>query len=219
MVDKRKGKVIIYLIAVSIVAGICIYNYQCICHYKGCDQEKIYGSEYCYNHTCNENGCYELKESSERWCATHKAKHEEENRKWLAEYNSRPDCAVKGCEFKAEIKGGYCVMHECTALNCRNRCVDGGMYCVNHTCKEPGCFNRVALQDSVCEECQNKANRKRNAEITRQNELTRKSGEDRSTKKYSMPDCDDYDSYEEFMDEWEGFMPDGSDAEDYWENW
>lgn len=38
-------------------------------------------------------------------------------------------------------------------------------------------------------------------------------------KQYSMPDCDDYEDFDEFMDEWDGFMPDGSDAEDYWENW
>lgn len=216
MSDKKKGKVIIYLIVSAIVvAGVWIYKYTCLCHYKGCGQEKIYGSEYCYKHTCNVNGCYEVKENSERWCATHKAKYEEENRKRLEEYNSRPDCAVKGCKFKAEIKGGYCAIHECTFLNCRNRCVEGGMYCLNHTCKEQGCFNRVAQANSVCDKCQNKSNRKRNAEITRQNERT---GE-KSTKKYSMPDCDDYDSYEDFMDDWDGFMPDGSDAEDYWENW
>lgn len=23
----------------------------------------------------------------------------------------------------------------------------------------------------------------------------------------------------DFMDDWDGYMPDGSDAEDYWENW
>ena len=34
-----------------------------------------------------------------------------------------------------------------------------------------------------------------------------------------MPDCDDYEDFDEFMDEWEGRMPDGSNAEDYWENW
>ena len=127
MSDKKKGKVIIYLIVSAIVvAGVWIYKYTCLCHYKGCGQEKIYGSEYCYKHTCNVNGCYEVKENSERWCATHKAKYEEENRKRLEEYNSRPDCAVKGCKFKAETKGGYCAIHECTFLNCRNRCVEGG---------------------------------------------------------------------------------------------
>lgn len=37
--------------------------------------------------------------------------------------------------------------------------------------------------------------------------------------KPEMPDCDDYENYEDFMDDWDGYMPDGSDAEDYWENW
>ncbi len=34
-----------------------------------------------------------------------------------------------------------------------------------------------------------------------------------------MPDCDDYDSWGDFMDDWDGKMPDGSDASDYWDNW
>ena len=37
--------------------------------------------------------------------------------------------------------------------------------------------------------------------------------------KTSMPDCDDYEDYDDFMDDWDGCMPDGSDAEDYWEDW
>ena len=38
-------------------------------------------------------------------------------------------------------------------------------------------------------------------------------------KKPELPDCDDYEGYEDFMDDWDGYMPDGSDAEDYWEDW
>ena len=34
-----------------------------------------------------------------------------------------------------------------------------------------------------------------------------------------LPDCGDYESYEDFMDDWDGYMPDDSDAEDYWEDW
>ncbi len=34
-----------------------------------------------------------------------------------------------------------------------------------------------------------------------------------------MPDCDDYDDWREFIDDWDGNMPDGSDASDYWDNW
>lgn len=41
----------------------------------------------------------------------------------------------------------------------------------------------------------------------------------KSSSKYKMPDCDDYEDFDEFMDDWDGNMPDGSDAEDYWENW
>ena len=34
-----------------------------------------------------------------------------------------------------------------------------------------------------------------------------------------MPDCDDYADYDDFMDDWDGNMPDGSDAGEYWDNW
>ena len=37
--------------------------------------------------------------------------------------------------------------------------------------------------------------------------------------KSTMPDCDDYDSFEDFMDDWDGCMPNGMDAEDYWNDW
>ena len=41
----------------------------------------------------------------------------------------------------------------------------------------------------------------------------------RIQQKTELPDCDDYENYEDFMDDWDGYMPDGSDAEDYWEDW
>ena len=40
-----------------------------------------------------------------------------------------------------------------------------------------------------------------------------------TNKKKEMPDCDDYEDFDDFMDDWDGCMPDGSDAEDYWDNW
>lgn len=33
-----------------------------------------------------------------------------------------------------------------------------------------------------------------------------------------IPDCDDCERYDDFMDDWVGCMPDGSDSEDYSEN-
>ncbi len=51
----------------------------------------------------------------------------------------------------------------------------------------------------------------------------RSSGKRKITKKSyytdGMPDCDDYDNWDDFMDDWDGNMPDGSDASDYWDNW
>ena len=41
----------------------------------------------------------------------------------------------------------------------------------------------------------------------------------KSQRKPELPDCDDYEGYEDFMDDWDGYMPDGSNAEDYWEDW
>ena len=43
----------------------------------------------------------------------------------------------------------------------------------------------------------------------------------KSSKKASKewPDCDDYWDEDEFLDDWDGNMPDGSDAMDYWDNW
>ncbi len=43
----------------------------------------------------------------------------------------------------------------------------------------------------------------------------------KSSKKYctEWPDCDDYWDEDEFLDDWDGNIPDGSDAEDYWDNW
>ena len=41
-----------------------------------------------------------------------------------------------------------------------------------------------------------------------------------SKKSYEeWPDCDDYWDEDEFLDDWDGNMPDGSDAMDYWDNW
>lgn len=218
MSDEQKKTTIIYVtIFALVIAIICFYNWKVKCHYKDCDKDKAYGSEYCHDHTCKDKGCYAIKAKEEEWCATHKAIHEEEGRKWREAYNKKPDCIVKDCKFKAQQEGGYCVVHRC--IRCNNRCIDGKQYCINHTCKEPGCFNGVKEKNTTCDSCKNEAIKKKNAEIARQNEKYKKSTSKKTTKKYSMPDCDDYDSYDDFMDDWDGFMPDGSDAEDYWENW
>ncbi len=49
----------------------------------------------------------------------------------------------------------------------------------------------------------------------------KKSSGKKSSKKscQEWPDCDDYWDEDEFLDDWDGNMPDGSDAMDYWDNW
>lgn len=41
----------------------------------------------------------------------------------------------------------------------------------------------------------------------------------KSSKCVEWPDCDDYWDEDEFLDDWDGNMPDDSDAMDYWDNW
>ncbi|MCR5604926.1 MAG: hypothetical protein K6G27_14675 [Lachnospiraceae bacterium] len=71
---------------------------------------------------------------------------------------------------------------------------------------------------------------KKNSKSTKKNSSVR-SGSKYSTKKKSYskskkkekeaewPDCDDYWDEDEFLDDWDGNMPDDSDAMDYWDNW
>ncbi len=49
----------------------------------------------------------------------------------------------------------------------------------------------------------------------------KKSSSKKSSKKscQEWPDCDDYWDEDEFLDDWDGNMPDDSDAMDYWDNW
>lgn len=61
-------------------------------------------------------------------------------------------------------------------------------------------------------------------QIQKKKEEAAKNAKQTTTKKSSknttsMPDCDDYESFDDFMDDWDGKMPDGSNAEDYWDNW
>jgi len=88
-------------------------------------------------------------------------------------------------------------------------------YCDRHTCREKGCSNGVSVLNGICSEC----TQKKREEKAYQKDLERISRESQKKKTTEMPDCDDYEDYEDFMDEWDGRMPDGSDAEDYWENW
>ena len=122
-----------------------------------------------------------------------------------SDYCSLHKCKVNGCRKKV-TKNGYCSSHQtassrkdteektsktCAVNGCSKSVAKGSAFCKKHTCEKKNCCNQKAGKATYCP----------------------------AHLKKEMPDCDDYDCFEDFMDDWDGKMPDGSDAEDYWENW
>ena len=113
--------------------------------------------------------------------------------------------------------GGYYYDGICAYPFCIEKPEEGEKYCKRHTCFHENCNEPVWERSAVCEK----------HVITKEELEKKKSSVQPYTPKKSqslvyeeeMPDCDDYESEEAFMDEWDGFMPDGSDAEDYWADW
>lgn len=134
------------------------------------------------------------------------------------------NCLHKGCTRKpvpGPNRDGYCYEHspknqavKCSEKGCTNNAYHGSKYCSFHECGATSCKSKKAPNSGFCysHASYDEVLRKHNSSSAKK---TKKS----SSSKRKMPDCDDYDSYEDFMDDWDGFMPDGSDAEDYWENW
>jgi len=114
----------------------------------------------------------------------------------------------------------YCSTHTCHKKDCTKKIIKKSRYCSSHTCERGsrGCYNEVPGANAQCISCKNKATQKDTKTSTTKTSNS-KTSSSTTKKKYSMPDCDDYEDYDDFMDEWDGCMPDGSDAEDYWENW
>ena len=100
------------------------------------------------------------------------------------------------------------------------------------TCFKPGCDNKCAPGSSYCyihksapitKKSNNTSTKKKNSSTTKKKSKSSNTSKKKLTKKSyytdDMPDCDDYDSWGDFMDDWDGNIPDGSDASDYWDNW
>lgn len=100
----------------------------------------------------------------------------------------------------------------CFKSGCNNKCASGSNYCYIHK------SHSNVKKDSRWETKKNNSGKN-----TKKNSGSSKSNKSKTTKKSyyteDMPDCDDYGSWGEFMDDWDGNMPDGSDASDYWDNW
>ncbi len=98
------------------------------------------------------------------------------------------------------------------------------------TCLHSGCNRKCYLGDRYCykhrtntstKQKNKNTNRTRNSRSSTMNK-TGPYNKGNAANAYcikDMPDCDDYGSWGEFMDDWDGNMPDGSDASDYWDNW
>lgn len=87
------------------------------CNLNSCDNKKMEGSEYCYEHTCQEDGCTLSKSKYDNYCYTHQKEH---------------TCEVSGCE-KYKISGGkYCYEHTCAQTGCYNQKGYSSDYCTDH---------------------------------------------------------------------------------------
>lgn len=210
-----KLKIVAGILFAVVLAVIIPYLAQPVCAYESkaygsCRRAVAAGSEYCVEHTCCENGCNALtiKGAGTR-C--------NECEKKVVYY-----CKYNGCTEKVSKLKKYCKAHTCQATGCNKGVKTGSIYCSSHTCNTPNC-HRIANKGRYCTYCSNGFEASNNSSSkkssTKSNTKSSTKSSYSSKKKYQMPDCDDYEDYDDFMDDWDGCMPDGSDAEDYWENW
>lgn len=218
-----KAYAIVFLIVASLVIFIELFEFMMTCRLNGCNRFKADDSQYCEAHTCSAKDCYEaVDKDSIDYCKKHQLEEDERIAKEEARIAALPDCRRLECNNKVDANGKsqYCPEHTCLEIVCYNYAPDGENYCINHRCVTEGCHNLRATGDTLCRSCKNK----KSEETYKKNQAAKKktvkkTTTKKTTKKRSMPDPDDYDSYDDFMDDWDGYMPDGSDAEDYWEDW
>lgn len=183
----------------------------------GCTKDAISGSRYCKTHTCSASGCNSLTTggANSRCSSCQK--------KYLYDSGiTSPGCNYSGCSSKKSADSFYCSTHTCHHGSCTSKVISGSRYCSSHTCGKgrSGCYKEVSSANEKCSSCKAGTTKKGTSNNINTTKKTTSNKQSTSKKKkYVMPDCDDYESYEDFMDDWDGCMPDGSDAEDYWENW
>ena len=191
------GTIVIMFICLGVVTLLAPKDSKCI--EPGCDRDQAEDSNYCYLHkpvyysgsSTGKSSSYQSGSSNSGYSGT----------------GSTSDSESDVCHHGS----------------CEKKVISGSRYCSSHTCGKGrnGCYREVPGANELCSSCKEK---RKNSESNDSTSSTRSSTYNSkkstsSTKCYDMPDCDDYESYEEFMDDWDGNMPDGSDAEDYWEDW
>lgn len=135
-------------------------------------------------------------------------------------------CTIIGCNNKRKTGGEYCVSHSCKQKDCTSR-EEKYRFCASHRCSEEDCGNLRAEDTNICLSHKRAKAKKEEEDAKALEEFMKyyksKYGDNKTSGTYkpkrAMPDCDDYDSLDDFLDDWDGYMPDGSDALDYWENW
>jgi len=172
----------------------------------------IYTPVFAGNGTCGYKGCTRSTKNCHNgtvFCDTHAAAYAKEK--------GYKTCAASGCYDYAKSGSSYCSSHICSHSKCTNKATEKRGYCSTHKCKYSGCSNSAYYTYGKYKGyCNNHAWQMSGK--TNSNTSSKKNS-DNNKKTYEMPDCDDYEDYEDFMDDWDGCMPDGSDAEDYWEDW
>lgn len=187
----------------------------------GCTRDAISGSRYCKTHTCSASGCNKLTTGGAN------SRCDSCQKKYLYDSGiTSPGCNYSGCSSKKSSGSFYCSTHTCHHGSCTSKVISGSKYCSSHTCGKgrSGCYKEVSSANEKCSSCKNKSSSSYSSSTSKKTTTTNKTtttkkNSSSSKKTYTMPDCDDYEDYDDFMDDWDGCMPDGSDAEDYWENW
>lgn len=123
----------------------------------------------------------------------------------------------------------YAVSGKCIATGCNSSCSKASWYCYKHECKKSGCYNKGTIHGYCSSHAPKSYSSSYKSSSSSSKSSSKKSTSSKSSyskskskskkRYYDMPDCDDYEDYDDFMDDWDGCMPDDSDAEDYWDNW
>lgn len=87
------------------------------------------------------------------------------------------------------------------------------------TCIKSGCNKSRASGSSYCYKHKSGTKTNKSNSLSSSKKTTTSKKKTYSKKHCDMPDPDDYEDFDDFMDDWDGCMPDGSDAEDYYEDW
>lgn len=122
----------------------------------------------------------------------------------------QPNKPYSDVELKVIEEHPWIMVSHCFVVDCSKPKVANGDYCIDHTCHSGFCTYKVTDGGQYCD---------KHTEKKQPNKSSSSGSYVFHGSHTEWPDCDDYDSLEDFLDDWDGEMPNGMDAEDYWDNW